>query len=147
MIVFIQARAAPAASSRPAPRTTGGAGRAATNGSGGMGAAAQAQIEDLNNQMMEMKLTVEGLEKERDFYFGNVSCTVHGLIKTECHFRKITGRGSNVPRVRGSGQRGRQKGKYQFMEIPIFTLFYKFQKVNVHSDASMRGSRISSFTT
>ena len=35
-----------------------------------MGAAAQAQIEDLNNQMMEMKLTVEGLEKERDFYFG-----------------------------------------------------------------------------
>ena len=39
-----------------------------------MGAAAQAQIEDLNSQMMEMKLTVEGLEKERDFYFGNVSC-------------------------------------------------------------------------
>lgn len=72
MIVFIKARAAPAASSRPAPRTTGGGGRAATNGSGGMGAAAQAQIEDLNNQMMEMKLTVEGLEKERDFYFGNV---------------------------------------------------------------------------
>jgi len=69
-----KARAAPAASSRPAPRTTGGAGRAATNGSGGggMGAAAQAQIEDLNSQMMEMKLTVEGLEKERDFYFGKL---------------------------------------------------------------------------
>ena len=76
MIVFIKARAAPAASSRPAPRTTGGGGRAATNGIGGMGAAAQAQIEDLNNQMKEMKLTVEGLEKERDFYFGNVSWTV-----------------------------------------------------------------------
>ena len=42
----------------------------ATNGTGGGGAQAQAQIEDLNNQMMEMKLTVEGLEKERDFYFG-----------------------------------------------------------------------------
>jgi len=35
-------------------------------------AQAQAQIEDLNNQMMEMKLTVEGLEKERDFYFGKL---------------------------------------------------------------------------
>merc|ERR1719460_1554951 len=69
-----KARAAPAASSRPAPRTTGGAGRAATNGSGGggMGAAAQAQIEDLNSQVMEMKLTVEGLEKERDFYFAKL---------------------------------------------------------------------------
>ena len=64
-----------------------------------MGAAAQAQIEDLNSQMMEMKLTVEGLEKERDFYFGNVSCFVSGLNKTECHFREITGRGSDVPRV------------------------------------------------
>jgi len=50
--------------SRPAPR--------ATNGTGGGGAQAQAQIEDLNNQMMEMKLTVEGLEKERDFYFGKL---------------------------------------------------------------------------
>jgi len=29
-------------------------------------------IEDLNNQMMDMKLTVEGLEKERDFYFGKL---------------------------------------------------------------------------
>ena len=44
----------------------------ATNGTGGGGAQAQAQIEDLNNQMMEMKLTVEGLEKERDFYFGEM---------------------------------------------------------------------------
>lgn len=97
MIVYIQARAAPAAS-RAAPRATGGAGRAATNGSGGMGAAAQAQIEDLNNQMMEMKLTVEGLEKERDFYFGkwNIHCN-YGLQK--CHCRKVTGRGSDVPGV------------------------------------------------
>ena len=44
----------------------------ATNGTGGGGAQAQTQIEDLNNQMMEMKLTVEGLEKERDFYFGEM---------------------------------------------------------------------------
>merc|ERR1719300_571059 len=50
-----------------------GPGARATNGTGGgAGAAAQAQIEDLNNQMVEMKLTVEGLEKERDFYFGKL---------------------------------------------------------------------------
>ena len=62
---------APSAASRPAPRGAAGPGARATNGtSGGTSAAAQAQIEDLNNQMVEMKLTVEGLEKERDFYFG-----------------------------------------------------------------------------
>jgi len=60
--------------SRPAPRAGGGAARATNGSSGGGGgsAAAQAQIEDLNNQMMDMKLTVEGLEKERDFYFGKL---------------------------------------------------------------------------
>ena len=31
-----------------------------------------AQIEDLNTQLMESKLTIEGLEKERDFYFGKL---------------------------------------------------------------------------
>ena len=57
--------------SRPAAPRAGGGGARATNGAGGGSAAqAQAQIEDLNNQMMDMKLTVEGLEKERDFYFG-----------------------------------------------------------------------------
>jgi len=64
---------APSAASRPAPRGAAGPGARATNGtSGGTSAAAQAQIEDLNNQMVEMKLTVEGLEKERDFYFGKL---------------------------------------------------------------------------
>merc|ERR1719328_642027 len=60
--------------SRPAPRAGGVAARATNGSSGGGGgsAAAQAQIEDLNNQMMDMKLTVEGLEKERDFYFGKL---------------------------------------------------------------------------
>jgi len=87
-----KARAAPAATSRPAPRATGGAGRAATNGSGGgMGAAAQAQIEDLNNQMMEMKLTVEGLEKERDFYFGK-------LRDVEVMCQECEGQGGEVVR-------------------------------------------------
>merc|ERR1719217_1239479 len=31
-----------------------------------------AQIDDLTLQVEEMKLTVEGLEKERDFYFGKL---------------------------------------------------------------------------
>ena len=52
----------------------------ATNGTGGGGAQAQAQIEDLNNQMMEMKLTVEGLEKERDFYFGEMGWIIKAVI-------------------------------------------------------------------
>ena len=30
------------------------------------------QIEDLNAQLLEAKLTIEGLEKERDFYFGKL---------------------------------------------------------------------------
>jgi len=48
-----------------------GPGRPAPS-SNGISANAQAQIEDLNAQLMEMKLTVEGLEKERDFYFGKL---------------------------------------------------------------------------
>ncbi|XP_057372806.1 microtubule-associated protein RP/EB family member 1-like isoform X1 [Daphnia carinata] len=32
----------------------------------------EAKIEDLNSQLMEMKLTLEGMEKERDFYFGKL---------------------------------------------------------------------------
>ena len=29
-------------------------------------------MEELNAQLMESKLTIEGLEKERDFYFGKL---------------------------------------------------------------------------
>ncbi|KAK7085206.1 Microtubule-associated protein RP/EB member 2, partial [Halocaridina rubra] len=31
-----------------------------------------AQVEELSSQLMEMRLTVNGLEKERDFYFGKL---------------------------------------------------------------------------
>ena len=34
--------------------------------------ASNAQIEELSNQLMESKLTIEGLEKERDFYFSKL---------------------------------------------------------------------------
>lgn len=64
---------APAAA-RPAarPANGGGVGPARNGMSAGLSAGAQAQIEDLTTQVMEMKLTVEGLEKERDFYFGKL---------------------------------------------------------------------------
>jgi len=64
-------RPAPAAS-RPAARPAMGGGAARPANGGGNNMAAQQQIEDLNTQVLEMKLTVEGLEKERDFYFGKL---------------------------------------------------------------------------
>ena len=36
------------------------------------GGASAAQIEELNSQILEKNLTIEGLEKERDFYFGKL---------------------------------------------------------------------------
>ncbi|XP_072161509.1 microtubule-associated protein RP/EB family member 1 isoform X2 [Bemisia tabaci] len=38
----------------------------------GVGRGDSGKIEELNNQMMELKITVDGLEKERDFYFGKL---------------------------------------------------------------------------
>jgi RP/EB family microtubule-associated protein len=43
--------------------------RSRTSGGGG---ASNAHIEDLNAQLLEKNLTIEGLEKERDFYFGKL---------------------------------------------------------------------------
>jgi len=57
----------PPPASRLARGSVGGGG-----GGGGGAAAANAQIEELNAQLVEMKLTIEGLEKERDFYFGKL---------------------------------------------------------------------------
>ena len=48
--------------------STGGTRGGTTNGS----AAAMAQIDDLNSQLLEKNLAIEGLEKERDFYFGKL---------------------------------------------------------------------------
>jgi len=50
----------------------GGGGMRSQNGGMAMDAQAHSQIEDLNTQILEMKLTIEGLEKERDFYFGKL---------------------------------------------------------------------------
>jgi len=56
-----RSRPAPPASNRT-PMRPGGVSSAAVN----------AQIDDLTNQLMESKLTIEGLEKERDFYFSKL---------------------------------------------------------------------------
>jgi len=61
------------APSRPASARPGAPAKAPTPGGGGRNSAASnQQVEDLTNQLMEMKLTVQGLEKERDFYFGKL---------------------------------------------------------------------------
>lgn len=54
------------------PLASRGPARAGGGGGGANTANLQAQIEDLNTQLMESKLTIEGLEKERDFYFGKL---------------------------------------------------------------------------
>merc|ERR1719479_377550 len=62
----------PARSQAPRARPTGPpamANRPPNRSVGGGNSAINAQIEDLSNQLMESKLTIEGLEKERDFYF------------------------------------------------------------------------------
>lgn len=53
---FLAARAPAAPRSRPV----------------GGGGASAAQIEELNGQILEKNLTIEGLEKERDFYFAKL---------------------------------------------------------------------------
>ncbi|XP_039276593.1 microtubule-associated protein RP/EB family member 1 isoform X3 [Nilaparvata lugens] len=55
-----QPRAAPPLASAPARSASGN-----HRGDGG-------KIDELNSQMMDMKLTVDGLEKERDFYFSKL---------------------------------------------------------------------------
>merc|ERR1719334_2247970 len=66
-----QRPAMPAARTAMARPTNGAAGQP-SRPANGISAGAQAQIEDLTTQVLEMKLTVEGLEKERDFYFGKL---------------------------------------------------------------------------
>ena len=56
LFMFTASRAPAAPRSRPA----------------GGGGAAAAQLDELNAQVLEKNLTIEGLEKERDFYFGKL---------------------------------------------------------------------------
>lgn len=74
MFSFLLAAAPRPAASRPAPASATRTNSGASAGGGGTANSklAEAKIEDLNAQLMEMKLTLEGMEKERDFYFGKL---------------------------------------------------------------------------
>ena len=57
----------------PANRVPAARPAAARGPAGGANVAnLNAQVEDLNAQLLDTKLTIEGLEKERDFYFGKL---------------------------------------------------------------------------
>lgn len=60
--------ARPAAKTSPASRAPAAPGSRPAGGGG----AAAAQLDELNAQVLEKNLTIEGLEKERDFYFGKL---------------------------------------------------------------------------
>lgn len=64
--------APPRNNSTPASNVTSAARGGASVGMNSAGKIHEAKIEELNSSIMEMKLTLEGMEKERDFYFGKL---------------------------------------------------------------------------
>lgn len=70
----------PAAATARAPLGAGGRASSARSSSAA-GGVDPAALEALNAQMSEMKLSVEGLEKERDFYFNKVGG--HGILSAQ----------------------------------------------------------------
>lgn len=58
----------PAAAPAPANRSL----NASKSATGVANNVANQQIEELSNQVMDMRLNLEGLEKERDFYFSKL---------------------------------------------------------------------------
>ena len=55
-----------------APRIPSSRASSASQAEGAVTAAAIAKIEDLTQQVVEMKLSIDGLERERDFYFAKL---------------------------------------------------------------------------
>ncbi|XP_008476526.1 microtubule-associated protein RP/EB family member 1 isoform X3 [Diaphorina citri] len=65
----------PVAPKQPVAKSTAAAPRAGLNSRGtpaGRVDNNSSRVDELNSQMMDLKLTVDGLEKERDFYFGKL---------------------------------------------------------------------------
>ena len=54
------------------PSSRGNRASSASHGEGAVTAAAIAKIEDLTQQVVETKLTIDGIERERDFYFAKM---------------------------------------------------------------------------
>lgn len=63
----IVTKAAPAKAPAPANRTT-----VTTSTKTSANNVSNQQVEELSNQLMDMRLNLEGLEKERDFYFSKL---------------------------------------------------------------------------
>ncbi|XP_066273896.1 microtubule-associated protein RP/EB family member 1-like isoform X3 [Branchiostoma lanceolatum] len=68
---YVQAGEYPASRTKPAPRPVMHKSPAQHSRIGG-GGGDNAQVAELNQQLIEIRMTVEGLEKERDFYFGKL---------------------------------------------------------------------------
>ena len=60
------------ASAHRIPSSHGYRASSASHAEGAVTAAAIAKIEDLTQQVVEMKLTIDGLERERDVYFAKL---------------------------------------------------------------------------
>jgi microtubule-associated protein, RP/EB family len=57
---------------KPAPKAAPVAQSRTTVSKAMGGAVSNQQVEELTNQVMDMRLNLEGLEKERDFYFSKL---------------------------------------------------------------------------
>ncbi|XP_073694486.1 microtubule-associated protein RP/EB family member 3-like [Garra rufa] len=55
-----------------------------------------AEIMELNQQLMDLKLTVDGLEKERDFYFGKLRDIELICQENECDSNPVLGKIINI---------------------------------------------------
>lgn len=69
-----------------------------TGGAGGASAAlakSEAQIQELTNELTALQLTVEGLEKERDFYFGKLRD-----IEVQCQEEEDAPAGSVIDKIK-----------------------------------------------
>lgn len=62
----------PTAAAKPAPAPANRSVNASKTSTGVVNNVTNQQIEDLSNQLMDMRLNLEGLEKERDFYFSKL---------------------------------------------------------------------------
>ncbi|GFV26879.1 hypothetical protein TNCV_3455492 [Trichonephila clavipes] len=56
----------------PSPRTTTTGSRIAAQRTNRLGGGDHQRVDELTNQLQEMKVTVDGLERERDFYYGKL---------------------------------------------------------------------------
>ena len=97
------AKAAPkkkvtATATRTSPAKTG-ASRTSPSPRGVPSAASNAKVDELSTRVTELQLTIDGLEKERDFYFGKLRDIE---VRSDAHIRHLSPHPS-LPRTYGHG--------------------------------------------